>query len=460
MIVPETIADRLLVECLGRPQAHEALGWLCDHVGGRTSGAGTGERAEEWAHELFTRWGLDNVRYEAFPVAVWTRGELEATVTAPVGWPLVALAHGNSPSSADVSAGVVDVGHGERGDFERRASDVRGAVALCDEGATPGQRVLHRTEKLKLAVEHGAAGLMILSSASGLLPRTGSCHRGEAPIPSLGISQEDGQRLRRMIRDGATPEVHIRMTNTLTSGTARNVLAELAGRERPDEVVLAGAHLDSWDVAQGATDNGLGSAIVLEMARALAALGEKPRRTVRFALWAAEEVGLHGSKDYAQCHEAALGDHVAVMNFDMTGAPYGYWTPGHREPPPLLRDLSRQVAPLGIRGEFNHVASLHSDHQPFMLAGVPIVGLLAELVEEGRHYYHSVGDTFEKVSLPDLCRAAAVGAHTMWALADAADRPLPHLGPAEVRAMIDTARLYDALVAEGYDGPAMHVEAT
>ena len=457
MIVPPDIADRLLAECLGRPQAHAALGELCDTVGGRTSGAPSGDRAEVWAFDQLANWGLEAVRYETVDVAVWQRGTLNAAVIASAGWRLTALAHGNCPRAADVTAAVVDVGHAERAEFERVRDSVRGQIALCDEGATEGKRRLHRSEKLGLAVEHGATGLMILSSADGGLPRTGVCHRGESPIPSIGIALEDGQRLRRLIDQGHRPTAHIAMSNTFTRGTARNVLADLRGHERPDEIVLAGGHLDSWDVAQGATDNGLGAAIVLEMARALAALGKRPRRTMRFALWAAEETGLCGSTAYVAAHAGALPDIKGVMNFDMTGDPYGYWTPGHPEPGPLIRGLARQLAPLGMRGECQHKAGLHSDHQPFMLAGVPVVCLLGELGAQGGRYYHSIGDTFEKVSLPSFARAAAVGAHTLWALADAPEPPLPHLDATEVRAMVDAADLYEALVAEGYDGAAMRV---
>jgi carboxypeptidase Q len=465
MRVPKEVSDRLLAECLGRPQAYEQLGRLCDSVGGRTSGAESGRRAEEWAFSLLAEWGLENVRYEEFPVTAWTRGTLEASVLEPAGWPLTALAHGNAPRQADITAPVLDVGHAEREDFERLKEDVRGKIALCDEGASEGRRTLHRTEKLGLAVEYGAVGLMILSSASGGLPRTGVCHPDESPIPSLGISQEDGERLKRLMRGGAQPVarmtsrpkvlVQIRMTNALAPGMARNVLADLPGSVRPEEVVLAGAHLDSWDIAQGATDNGLGAAIVLEMTRALAALEQRPRRTLRFALWAAEEVGLFGSREYARRNADELPRLAAVMNFDMTGDPYGYWIPGRKEPGELLRGLARQLAPLGMREEFAHKAGLHSDHQPFMLAGVPVVCLMGKLEGEGGRYYHSVGDTFEKVSQAALCRAACVGAHTMFALANVSELPFTHLDPVAVRAMIDEANLYEALVAEGYDGPAM-----
>lgn len=449
MPIPIDVSDRLLAECFGRPQAHAELGRLCDTVGGRLAGTPSGAAGEAWGHELFERWGLERVRYEPFPVMAWERGALAAEVTAPAPWTLTAMAHGSSPRAADVAGPVIDALHGEPATLDALGEAVRGAIVLCDEGASPGQRVRHRSEKMADAAARGAAALMILSSADGGLPRTGTCADDEAPIPSLGISSEDGARLRRLLAAGAAPTARIRMTNAIYPSEARNVIAELTGRERPDEIVLAGAHIDSWDVATGATDNGLGSAIVLEMARALAAVPTRPRRTLRFALWGAEEIGLLGSQHYLGAHAAELGAHAAVMNFDMTGDPEGFWTPGHAVQPPLLAALATRLAALGLRPEAHRSnASLHSDHQPFMLAGVPIVGLVAPASEAGRRYYHSVGDTYEKVALPPMCRAAAAAAHAMWAVADAEDRVLPHLSADEVRAMLAAV---DLLEASGFE---------
>lgn len=447
--VPADVADRLLAEAFGRPRGYEALRELCDRVGGRISGTALGAAAEDWGLAWFHAAGLDRPRFDAFEVAVWERGWLDATVTGPNGWTLAALAHGFSPGSCDVTAPAIDVGHGLPEDYERLGGLARDSIALCDEGAPQGRRAPHRTEKLAWAAAYGAAGLMIGGSAPGCLPRTGVCHRARSPIPSMGISQEDAGRLQRALKDGLRPVVRIRMANSISTGVARNVLADIPGADLRDEIVLAGAHLDSWDVAQGATDNGLGCAIVLQAAHALAATGRSPRRTIRFALWAAEETGLHGSRRYVAENEQALDSIAAVMNFDMTGDPYGYWTPGHRAPHPLLRALADQLAPLGMRQDFSSAAGLHSDHQPFMLAGVPIVGLAARLPDGGGgHYYHSAGDTFEKVSLPALCRAGAVAAHTLWALADAPERPFSRLTPNEVDEMISEAGLSDAVAAD------------
>lgn len=453
MIVPSDIADAILARTMGSPVAYTALGRLCDRVGGRVAGSEQGRQAEEWAFGLFTEWGLADVRYQEVPITAWERGTLEATVSGSACWRLTAVAHGMCPAHADVRGNVVNAYHGDQQGFDRAGETVRGSIVLCDEGASEGARKLHRTEKLAIAIERGAAGLMMMSSAPGGLPRTGVCHRGGAPIPAIGVSKEDGERMLRLLADGAEIYACINMTNSVRQGSARNVLADITGATHPDQVVLAGGHLDSWDISQGATDNGLGSAIVLEMAHTLASLPRRPARTLRFALWAAEEIGLVGSHHY--CAEADLDRHVAVMNFDMTGDPFGFYTPGRPEPPALLRGLAEQYAPLGMRQEYAHRAGLHSDHQPFMLAGVPVVALQGRLPEEGGYYYHSVGDTFEKVSYGGLCRAAAVGAGTMWSIASDVESSFARFGVDQVRKMIVEADLVAALRAEGYDGPAM-----
>jgi len=447
MLPSQSVIDRLVAECLLRNRAFKELQWLCDNVGGRTSGSASGTEAEEWAARLLREWGCDNVWFEELEVPVWKRGSLTVKAVEPAQWNLIAVAHGHAPKVASVKAVVIDVKHGEKSDYD--CVDAKGKIVLCDEGVAEGHRALHRTEKLAFAIEKGAAGFMMLSSAPGGLPRTGVCHPGESPIPSIGISQEDGERLKRLIKGGKNPVLHIEMQNEMHMGKARNVVGEITGSELPNEYVLTGGHLDSWDISQGATDNGLGSAIVLETARALAALGERPRRSMRFALWAAEEVGIFGSKEYVRAHEGELDRIACVMNFDMTGDPYGYWCPGRKDKSPLLDYLSNQLSGLGMKDDYGHKAGLHSDHQYFMLKGVPVVSLMARLEGQGGYYYHSVGDTFEKVHLPSMCRCAAVASATMWAFADEAERTYSRLNQEQIEEMIDEADLREALAVEG-----------
>jgi len=447
MQASQPVVDRLIAECLLRNQAYKELQWLSDNVGGRTSGAPSGTQAEEWAARLLRDWGCDRVWFEELEVPVWKRGPLSVCAIEPCQWNLIAVAHGHAPQSASVEAAVIDLSHGEKCDYD--GLDAKGKIVLCDEGVAEGHRALHRTEKLAYAIENGAVGFMMLSSAPGGLPRTGVCFRRESPIPSLGISQEDGERLKRLLKDGKKPVLRIEMKNEMAMGIARNVIGEITGSELPGDYVLAGGHLDSWDISQGSTDNGLGSAIVLEMARALASLGKRPKRSMRFALWAAEEVGIFGSKAYVHTHKDELDKIACVLNFDMTGDPFGYWCPGRKDKSALLDFLTSKLSGLGMKSDYAHRAGLHSDHQFFMLEGVPVVCLMARLEGQGGYYYHSVGDTFEKVHLPSMCRSASVASVTMWALADEAERTYARLNRAEIEAMIDDADLREALAVEG-----------
>ena len=182
----------------------------------------------------------------------------------------------------------------------------------------------------------------------------------------------------------------------------------------------------------------------------------------RFALWAAEEIGLCGSKEYVRTHSDELASLVTVMNFDMTSDPFGFWCPRANSQTEafstgvqLLRGVATRLSAVGMRQDVDHLAGLHSDHQPFMLAGVPTLALLAKTESQGAHYYHSVGDTFDKVSLPAFSRAALVGAQTMWSIGNSAQRPFPHQSPTQVREMIDEASLHGALIAQSYSGPPM-----
>jgi hypothetical protein len=332
----------------------------------------------------------------------------------------------------NITAPLTDVGYGEREDYELHKTDLPGKVVLSDEGVREGHRFLHRSERLALAIEYGAAALMIASSADGLL-RTGLCYTTESPIASMGISGEDGLLLRQRMAQGKSPLANIVMTNSMSTGTARNVLAEIPGSDDA-----------------GAIDNGVGVAIVLDTARALAACGKRPRRTIRFALWAGEEIGLLGSRDYVERHADELDKLAALINLDGTGAPYAYNTEGRKQPAQLLRDLVRQLAPLGMRDDFTSGVWLHSDHQDFMLAGVPTLTLMSGVNEAARGVYHTAKDTFDKVSLPALCHASAVTAHTLWALADEPQRSFERHTPAQVDQMIDEFSLREELAVDSY----------
>jgi Zn-dependent M28 family amino/carboxypeptidase len=227
------------------------------------------------------------------------------------------------------------------------------------------------------------------------------------------------------------------------------VIAEIRGRETPEEWVLVGAHLDSWDLATGAQDNGTGSAEVLEAARAIAALGAPPRRSIRFALWGGEEEGLLGSRAYVAAHAAELDRAVYVLNTDYgAGAPEGLNLDGRADAIDAMRPLAKALlADLGAEKLGSHMGC-STDHCPFMLLGVPT----ANLDVEGSKYdniHHTPADTLDKVPAGSLASGAAIMAVLAYAIADAPARLAPRLDHATVGANLKKAELLDSLTSNG-----------
>jgi carboxypeptidase Q len=229
-----------------------------------------------------------------------------------------------------------------------------------------------------------------------------------------------------------------------------NVVAELKGTDRPDEWILIGAHLDSWDYGTGAQDNGTGSAAVLEVARVLAAA--RPRRTVRFALWGGEEQGLFGSTAYAQAHASELGKCVAVLNTDNgSGHPKGWKVEGRKDVEEAMEPISKSLLQ-NLGSELSMEVSYDTDHGPFMLRGVPALDLLVDMTHY-REVHHQAGDTFDKVDGLDFRAGAAIVAVTAYALAQS-DRPLgPHLEKPAVGEIIKKAGLDQMLTEVGAWNP-------
>ena len=231
--------------------------------------------------------------------------------------------------------------------------------------------------------------------------------------------------------------------------TANNVVAEIRGREHPDEWILIGAHLDSWDFGTGAQDNGTGSVSVLEVARAIAALGKTPRRSVRFVLWGGEEEGLLGSYAYTQAHMKELGKCVAVLNTDNgAGHPKGWKVEGRADLKQAMQPWSDGLLKDLSGGDLSMEASYDTDHGPFMLQGIPALDLEVDMT----HYmeiHHKSSDTFDKVDPLDFKAGTAIVAATAWAVAEN-DKPIaPHIDHAAVREILKNAKLEDMLVNVG-----------
>lgn len=411
----ETLPSRLVGAAFTGQTGYTFLGRVCDEVGGRFIGTPENERAMDMLVAELGRLGLP-ARRESFTVPGWRRGEDVVRMTAPAARVLRAVALGYTqgcpPFEADLAWGM----HGYLDELD--TMQVRGRVLLVTQDRARNREELLRSEVLRHAADRGARAVLFIAERPGgrTLAGMGNFTGDPAPVPGFSITFEEGQRLRRLLAAGTAVRMGLDVRSTCVETRSANIVATLPG-ELPEKVVL-GAHYDSWDVSQGAVDNGVGSAILLDVARMLRTVSPRNRRTIEFVWFNGEETGLWGAKRYMQAH---AGDSiVAMVNMDMTGAPRGFNAMGSDTLLPWLRDLARTLPGFGLSESPASVPWTNSDHEPFMLHGVPTLALQAHLDEETVAPYHDFGDTFDKVNRVQLAEAAAVVGVLAHGLANAA----------------------------------------
>ena len=423
-----------------RSHFEEDLRILCDEVGGRPTGSMAYGAALRWGLDAFRRAKVDTVVLEPYDApAKWEPVAAEASVVAPVRFPLRVVSFGNAPStSGKLDAPLVDAGTGRREDFERLGSRARGAIALVRTKPILSfddlfAEYLGGPEMVRAAEASGAAAILFMSTRPrDLLYRHAITFDGTLiSVPIAMVSREQGLRLGRLLDRGEEPRLALTIENRIGGPwKPENVVAEIRGSAKPEEVVLLGAHLDSWDLGTGALDNGVNSALVVEVARAIAA-GPRPMRTVRFVLFTGEENGLLGSRGYVAGHRDEMDRYDAVLIHDIgDGKVIGYYTDGR---PDLHAALSRVLAPVSGWGAagLNDEAILGTDNFDFLLEGVP--NLIAN--QETARYladYHAESDTFDKVDVRQARRNAAIAAVAASGIANAPAR----LGKRQSRAEI------------------------
>jgi hypothetical protein len=445
----DDVQQRLAGRAFGDTPLMQDVHELCDGIGGRPTGSPACERAIAWAAAKFRAAGVDSVTLESFPVPKsWVPEAAEGECVAPERFALrIAAAPNSGSTNGTVEARVVDAGEGTPEAFAKLGAAARGAIALV------GSREMKTLDDLfaeymksgpmvEAARNAGVAALLLQSTRPhGLLYRHPLANANAAiTVPAAMISREQAGRLGRLAAHG---EVRVRLRLVNRTGGAfesRNVVAEIRGRERPDEIVLLGAHLDSWDLGTGAEDNGANSAMVIESARAIQALGVKPRRTIRFVLFTGEEQGMWGSAGYVQRHAAEMDKHNAVVVFDMgTGRTSGFFLNGREE---LRRPLEKALAGVaGIEAGEHLVDGIDgTDNFDFLLSGVP--NLVAN--QDAAPYlppYHAESDTVDRVNARELRANTALASSLTWWLAESPERFGRRLTREEVKKLLNETKL-------------------
>jgi Iap family predicted aminopeptidase len=451
----DAVFARLNDDVLRNGRAYETLGEATRAIGHRLTGSANGRRAEEYARWLLANYGYADAHFQPFEVEAWSRDTVTLAIAPGKSdnfrdVPTVALAQ--TPVDANVSGYLVDVGDGLEEDFEAKKDLIRGRMVLANIGLLKEPKLrknLHRSEKTALAIRYGAAGIVMVNTVPGqvLLTGTASVTGSLIPIPAVCVSLESGQQIRDWMQTEKLM-AFVDMRNVNRPVKARNVIATLKGRTK--EKIVLGGHLDSWDLATGAIDNGIGSFAVMDVARAFRALNLKPRRTVEFVLFMGEEQGLLGSKAYVrEALKTGTLDQVRCMvNLDMTNNPKGFNASGRSELVPLLTQIGERIKALD--GSFANVignqAGLHSDHQSFMLEGVPTLSPTGGISPQAAGCYHANCDRFDLVNRPELQNTVRFTAMLLYALADAPDLPARRLPSDQTRDFLTRQGLKDQLI--------------
>jgi len=459
---PVAAADaQIISEIKDHSELMDNLEYLSDRIGPRLTGSSQLKQANDWTAEMFRKYGLTNVHLEPYTIPhAWTRGTAKARIIAPAEHPLTIAAAAWAPSTRGTVRGpVVYFDAKEPKDYEKFRGKLRGAIVIYQDPrplspprtVDPNAEIYHAMEeppppvgqpplrdpyekyvaamkeRTQFLVHEGAVAILRDSNkAQALLNMTdGTLDPFQmGPLPSVFVTGEGYRMIFRMLKKGPV-QVELAVSNTISKKSVEvyNTVADLRGTEKPDEVVILGAHLDSWDLGTGTTDNGTGSMVVLEAARALQKLGLKPKRTIRFILFTGEEQGLVGSKEYVKAHRNELDKISGALIHDSgTGRVLAIGLHDNYQDRQIVDQL---IAPLGELKmlEPTMAREYGTDSLSFDEVGVPGFWCAQDIAEYYKTH-HSQSDTFDKAWKDDLLQGAQVLA--TWAYSTA---QLPEMLP-------------------------------
>jgi carboxypeptidase Q len=416
-------ANRIIAAALADSSAWNRLALFTDKFGPRLSGSASLERAIDWVIEEMKRDGLQNVRGEPVMVPRWVRGDESATLITPRATKLHMIGLGRSVGTrkAGITAPVMVVTSFD--DLTRRAAEARGRIVLFDVPFTGyGETVRYRGGAANAAGRVGAVAALIrsVSSFSMQNPHTGAMSYDSSTkvrVPAAALSVEDAMMVHRMIDRGEKVVINLRMSaQTLPDALSHNVVGELVGSEKPDEVVVLGGHIDSWDVGQGAMDDGGGVVAAWEAVKLLKRLGLKPKRTIRVVAWTNEENGSRGANGYRDAHRAEVDKHVMAMESDNgVFKPYGIGITAGEGGRAMAAEIASLLKSFGADSTSD--GGTDADTGPLSALGVPT---MSPLVDGTKYfwYHHSAADTMDKLSPREMAECVALMAVTAFVVAD------------------------------------------
>ncbi|MBZ5618184.1 MAG: M20/M25/M40 family metallo-hydrolase [Acidobacteriia bacterium] len=417
------VSGKLIDAALADTEGYQRLTYLCYRIGNRLSGSASLEKAIAWSAEQMKSAGLTNVRVIPTKVPHWVRGAESARMLSPLDKPLHMLGLGGSIATppGGITADVVAVS--DFSELDKLGRDrVQGKIVLYNqEYRGYGTTVTYRTNGASRAAALGAVAALVRSVTPLAMqtPHTGAMYYDESQpkIPTAAVSPEEAMMMARLVADGVPVKVHLEMSARMEpDADSGDVIGEIRGKELPDEVVVMGGHIDSWDVGQGAQDDGASIMACLQALALMKKLGLEPRRTIRVAFWVNEENGGRGGEAYREFVGGQIRNQVAAIEMDGGAeAPVGFGAGVDQASQQMLQQIAKLLERVGA-GEITGGGG-GSDISPLMRDGVP--GLAERTV--GTHYFdwhHTETDTLDKVNPEDFRKNVAALAVMGYALAD------------------------------------------
>lgn len=426
-IQPEV--QKIIGMAMSGTEGWDRLTYVTDTFGPRFSGTENLERSIDWIVEQMRADGFDRVWTQPVKVPHWVRGKESATMNLPIkrNLPMLGLGGSIGTPPEGITGEVLVVQSFD--ELEARADEAKGKIVLFNAKFTSyGQTVAYRTQGAVAAAKHGAIASLIASVASYSIqtPHTGVMRyqEGVPKIPHAAITVEDAQLMQRFADRNEKIEVTLKMeAQTLPDADSRNVIAEIKGSEFPDEIVVLGGHIDSWDVGTGAMDDAGGSVAAWEALRIIKKLGLKPKRTIRVVLWTNEENGLAGANEYKRWveeEEKSLNNHILAMESDGgVFDPIGFGFSGSDKALAILQEIGKTLHV--IESGMVTKGGGGADIGPLMRAGVPGMGLRVD-GEKYFWFHHTDADTIDKLNIQDFNECVATMAVFAYGVADISER--------------------------------------
>ncbi len=415
---PEETAAKLAQQAIDTSLALEITTDLTTEIGPRLYGSASEKRAVQWAMKRFERYGFDKVWSEPFPVERgWERGLETAAITSPAPQNLVITALGGSVATplegieAEIALfkTIADLLAQPEGSLTGKIAVVTQPMGIGEYGKTAGPI---RSAGPSEAASRGAVAFLMRSAGTDndrMAHTGGTSYRSGVPrIPAAALSVPDAQQLDRLSERADSIRIKIVLTpRDLGTVTSQNVIAEITGSEKPEEIVLLGAHIDSWDLGTGAIDDGAGVGIVMAASKLIRDLPQRPKRTLRVVLFGAEEIGIVGGRFYAESHKAELPNHIIAAEADAGQGPVHTFNIGVGNPlEPTLSTIRDALKPLGVQAG-RAKSRGGPDIGPLSEVDVPVVGL-DMFTEDYFDLHHTANDTIDKIKPERINQSAAV----------------------------------------------------